>query len=466
MGSGIGNLLKYFLVMDSRKGWFYVQRISMVIIVIFVMIFMQKVNSSAKGLLFIRLINMWSIILLTFVCISVMGASVSEDKEYEILPLLMMTGISNSSYILAKFCSKYSHILLLTLMPIPPSIFAVTLGGVSLSQITASYLYILLWCLFCSSFSLWLSVLFSSKKEVYIVATPAIILLMIFLSYLNLSPLSRIELIFSNSSISILDIKEILLVIPISIYFLYSSIKNLTYGVLFPITFLDEFVERRKNKFRKSMTEAALVFRSNRFTSSNFIEHKDKILNPVRPLFGEGLANAEQSTVILFIFSLPFLIGFYVGWAFFGGVPLTWLRIIEVFSQEKENQTWSSLNTLPFSSAELLKLKLDSATPYFAPALITLILGAPLLLAAISSANLHLILKVALIPSLYFSIIYMTILVVFKVNEMVKITSFILLILMIMIYLLPFTQLLFYPAHILLKKLCMREIENCGEITD
>ena len=452
--------------MDSRKGWFYVQKVSMVIVVILVMVFIQRSSSSVKGLYFIYLLDIWSITLLTFICISVMGAGVSEDKEQDILPLLMMTGISNSSYILAKFSSKYAHILILTLMPIAPSMFAVTLGGVSLAQIIVSYLYILLWCLFCSSFCFWLSVLFSSKKEAYIIAIPVIVILVVFLSYLKLSPMQRMEDIFKNPFITIMDVSEILLVVPISIYLIYSSIKNLTFGILFPISFLEDFIEKRKKRFRESMAEVALVFRSNRFTPKNFIEHKDKILNPVRPLFGDGLTNADQSTVILFIFSLPFLIGFYVGWAFFGGVPLTWIRIIEVFSQEKENRTWSSLLTLPYSSGELLKLKLDSATPYYGPSLITLILGAPLFLAALTSGKILVILSVSLVPFLYFSLVYTTIFITFKVDEMVKFTSFIVGAVMILIYFIPYAGLLYIPAYIIFKRLCIREIEKCGEITD
>ncbi|MCM8543037.1 MAG: hypothetical protein NE328_22410 [Lentisphaeraceae bacterium] len=106
MGSGLNNSLKYSLLMDSRNGWYYGQRIAIALVVVLTIYVARSTSGGAKGLALVTTLFHSCLILTTFACASIFSSAVTNDKENGTLPLIMMTGIKSSSYIFSIFVSK------------------------------------------------------------------------------------------------------------------------------------------------------------------------------------------------------------------------------------------------------------------------------------------------------------------------------------------------------------------------
>lgn len=468
MGSGLNNSLKYSLLMDSRNGWYYAQRIAIALTAVLAIYSVQMMDSGAKGYAFLSMLFYWSFFLITFISCSIFGDSITEEKEQGILPLVMMTGTKPATYLSAKFLSKTNHLLFLLLILIPPTIFAVTMGGVSLSQIVFLYVYLLFWFLFCGSICFWLSVLFSEKKEVRIISGPLIVIIMTAMAFAGISPFQRISFILNNPSPPILEFKEFFLIIPICIYLFISACRNMNFGILFPIKFFDEYLDRVKAANLKIKHNPQVRLRKKvNYYRKDIIKARDEFLIPVKSLWGDGLKNAEALSVIVFIVAIPFIFPFFVAWMCFGPFILVWKRVIDVFSLEIEENTLTSLCMLPMSTEELLDAKVKAATPYMGVYLVYGFFSFPLLIVAVSLPSLHISLIIACSVFLYYSLIYITVLITLKAKDMVKATSFSICFFTIMLFFFtPFLSFFFIPLSKYLKKLCVKEINKIAEISD
>ena len=87
---------------------------------------------------FIGIVSLQAISI-TLVGLSYFGSAITEEKEEQTLGLLRMTDLNPLSILLGKSTSRLGGALLLLTAQFPFTIFAVTLGGVSLGQITATY---------------------------------------------------------------------------------------------------------------------------------------------------------------------------------------------------------------------------------------------------------------------------------------------------------------------------------------
>jgi hypothetical protein len=76
---------------------------------------------------------------ITFVGLSYFGSAITEEKEEQTLGLLRMTNLNPLSILLGKSTSRLCGALLLLASLFPFTVYAVTLGGVSLGQIVATY---------------------------------------------------------------------------------------------------------------------------------------------------------------------------------------------------------------------------------------------------------------------------------------------------------------------------------------
>jgi hypothetical protein len=95
--------------------------------------------TNAPGREFFTGIIVFQMVAVTFVGLSYFASAVAEEKEEQTLGLLRMTGLSPLSILLGKSTSRLCGALLLLAGQFPFTIFAVTLGGVSLRQIVAAY---------------------------------------------------------------------------------------------------------------------------------------------------------------------------------------------------------------------------------------------------------------------------------------------------------------------------------------
>jgi hypothetical protein len=76
---------------------------------------------------------------ITFIGLSYFASAIAEEKEEQTLGLLRMTGLDPLSILLGKSTSRLCGALLFVTAQLPFTIFAITLGGVSLLQIVAAY---------------------------------------------------------------------------------------------------------------------------------------------------------------------------------------------------------------------------------------------------------------------------------------------------------------------------------------
>ena len=468
MGLGLNNSLKYSLLMDSRNGWYYVQRIAVALSTVLAISTVQGIDSGAKGFSFLYMLFYGSLFLITFISCSVFGDSITEEKEQGILPLVMMTGTSPASYLTAKFCSKTNHMFSLLFILLPPTLFAVTMGGVTSTQVIFLYIYLTFWFFFCGSICFWLSVLFSEKKEVIIISIPFILILSTLMSYTGISPFQRINFILNTPYPKFFDFKEFLMIVPICLYLFWSSCQNLQYGVMFPIRFMDEYKDRIKSSNLRIKHNPHVQLRKKiRFMRKNTIKSRDEFLIPVKSLFGDGLTQAEPLAVIVFIITLPFMISLFISWLILGSFILVWLRVVDVFSLEIEENTFTSLFLLPMSAEELLAEKIKAATPYMGVYLVYGLFAFPLLILALAAASLNLTFLVVFAAPLYMSLIYITILVTLRAQDMLKVTSFTICFFIIILYItIPYLSIIFLPGMYFLKKACVKEMTKLAEISD
>jgi hypothetical protein len=71
--------------------------------------------------------------------LSIFPAAISEEKEDETLTLLRMTNLSALSILFGKSTSRFIGAMLLLAVQIPFTLLAITLGGITFSQIAAAY---------------------------------------------------------------------------------------------------------------------------------------------------------------------------------------------------------------------------------------------------------------------------------------------------------------------------------------
>ncbi len=94
---------------------------------------------SAPGLRFFGYVMMLNLGFIAVAALSIFPSAITEEKEDETLPLLRMTNLNPLSILLGKSTSRLLSALLLLAVQIPFTLLAITLGGVSFSQILLGY---------------------------------------------------------------------------------------------------------------------------------------------------------------------------------------------------------------------------------------------------------------------------------------------------------------------------------------
>lgn len=86
--------------------------------------------------------------------------AITEEKEERTLALLTVADVSGLTLVSGKAIPRFVSVLLILLVQIPFAMLAVTLGGVTLTQILACYLAIIAYVIFLGCFALLCSVIF------------------------------------------------------------------------------------------------------------------------------------------------------------------------------------------------------------------------------------------------------------------------------------------------------------------
>jgi hypothetical protein len=126
---------------DMRSGATYWARAGLGGFLLLVLLLFALTSSwlGAPGRVFFISIITLQMISITFIGLSYFASAIAEEKEEQTLGLLRMTGLDPLSILLGKSTSRLCGALLFVTAQIPFTIFAITLGGVSLRQISAAY---------------------------------------------------------------------------------------------------------------------------------------------------------------------------------------------------------------------------------------------------------------------------------------------------------------------------------------
>ncbi|TWT41481.1 ABC-2 family transporter protein [Thalassoglobus neptunius] len=122
-------------------------------------------SSQAPGKTFFQSIIYTNAIFASFVVTLLFANSITEEKEERTLPLLQIADVPALSILLGKFAPRMISILLILVVQLPYSLLAVTLGGVTLHQVLASYLAVAAYVVLIGNVSLWCSVIFRTTAN-------------------------------------------------------------------------------------------------------------------------------------------------------------------------------------------------------------------------------------------------------------------------------------------------------------
>jgi hypothetical protein len=175
-------LFERSLRLETRSALVCWSRAGLLILILLVLLPIQTMARtgmySAPGLNFLQ-----EMVWLNFVCISLAGLSyfasaITEEKEEMMLGLLRMTELNSVSILLGKSTSRLVGALLLLLVQVPFILLAVTLGGVGLMQIVASYGTLLAYLFLVCNLALLFSVVFRNTTTA---AAFTLVVLLVFL---------------------------------------------------------------------------------------------------------------------------------------------------------------------------------------------------------------------------------------------------------------------------------------------
>ncbi|MEZ5327571.1 MAG: hypothetical protein R3F19_21175 [Verrucomicrobiales bacterium] len=116
-------------------------------------------RSSTAGLTFFTMVIWINVVFFTVVGLSHFSSAITEEKEDMALGLLRMTNLNPLSILLGKSTNRLFVALLYLLAQFPFTLLAVTLGGVSTSQVVAAYGALAAYIVLLANLGLFFSVL-------------------------------------------------------------------------------------------------------------------------------------------------------------------------------------------------------------------------------------------------------------------------------------------------------------------
>ena len=145
---------------DSRMLITYAARAGLVALMLVMMLFIHENMgwAGAPGLEFFSMATFVNFFFISLAGVSYFASAITEEKEENALGLLQMTNLSPLAILLGKSTTRLCGALLLLISQVPFTMLAVTLGGVSVGQITAVYCTLGAYLLLLSNLALFFSV--------------------------------------------------------------------------------------------------------------------------------------------------------------------------------------------------------------------------------------------------------------------------------------------------------------------
>lgn len=152
------------LRVDARQKRFHLLRLGLGVIIALLLVFIQLVLmedpmfSSSPGLLFFKFIVWTNAVFAALVGPLIFGASVTEEKEERTLALLKIANVRPISILAGKTIPLLIGMLLVLAIQFPFTLLAVTLGGVTLGQVSAAFVALTAFLIFSGMLSTFCSV--------------------------------------------------------------------------------------------------------------------------------------------------------------------------------------------------------------------------------------------------------------------------------------------------------------------
>ena len=141
MFAGVLALLERSLRIDARSWQTHVTRLGLMlgIYVSLSFAFAMASRFGAPGLRFFSANVYLNVIFLTLLGVGFFSTTITEEKEEDTLGLMLMAGISPLGILLGKLGGRLFQAILLIVVQYPFTLLAITMGGVSPSQVQAAY---------------------------------------------------------------------------------------------------------------------------------------------------------------------------------------------------------------------------------------------------------------------------------------------------------------------------------------
>jgi hypothetical protein len=153
-------LLGSTLAEDCRKGRTYLTRaaLSAAVMLLLVGAYRAFARAGAPGKDLFVIVVRTNLFFLSLGAIVYLSSVVAEEKEGQTLGLLRMTRLNPVSILLGKGISRTISLAFLVLIQVPFTLLAITMGGVSLPQVIASYAAVLAYVALLAGLGLFCSV--------------------------------------------------------------------------------------------------------------------------------------------------------------------------------------------------------------------------------------------------------------------------------------------------------------------
>lgn len=153
-------LLNRELRLESRHWRTYVVRIVMLAVILICVYYTEQASRymGAPGKEFFASLMTLNMVLATLAGLSVFAAAITEEKEEMTLGLMRMTALNPVTILLGKSTAKMLAVLILLAAQVPFTMLAVTMGGVSTTQIVSAYVMLGAYVVFVANAALLCSV--------------------------------------------------------------------------------------------------------------------------------------------------------------------------------------------------------------------------------------------------------------------------------------------------------------------
>ncbi|HVJ84036.1 MAG TPA: hypothetical protein VM452_00250 [Caulifigura sp.] len=392
-------LLVRALRVDARNLRPHLIRFGLLATILWLLFLAQEMSQSsgAPGLRLFESLTYVNIWFITFVGVTYFASAITEEKEERTLGLLRMADIGALSILLGKWVPRMVGLLALIAVQFPFTLLAITLGGVTLLQVTAVYVALLLHLLCVGTYSLLASVYCRSTGKAVQVAFIALLLrwlvplfagMLSALSNVRSGPLDAIAaarqaFVFHLTDRALSPTFVDTPFPPAAAWWLAES------GLLFLISWLifepctrGDLVEVQPSLWTRLMTKKKRSNHRRAWTAA--IAGKDYML----------LSGGVRGTTLRFTIYFGILAAFLavvninggsigleeVGGAMFGfGIAFLALDILQsaakVFRIELQEQTWSALMMLPRSLNGVAWSKIGGCAVGWWPSLLMICLG-------------------------------------------------------------------------------------------